>query len=191
MPKFPPLEELQTMPLSRLRLIDINSQEEEEIVQDLIDQKIEDKDGPENIYRGDVPDIQTPEQEAEWQKKIDSRTARAKKRKIRTSHKVNKAGNTDTTGDVITTPVPGGGTGNAPTPVPSTTEELVDYTLTEADFELKPELAEKGFQVGDVIKMPAQATEGTATVTTDKTAFCDFCTSKGGFHKRECPTRKV
>lgn len=71
-------EELLKMPLRRLRLIDIQSVEEEKIVQEVVDIKVAQEPPAMEISRIDVPDITTPEQEKHWQKIIDERSAKLK-----------------------------------------------------------------------------------------------------------------
>ncbi len=75
---FPSRDQLSAMSLERLRLVDVYEKDEEELVQEIINSKVELMPLSGDVYRGDVPDIKTPEEEAEWQKKIDER-AQAKR----------------------------------------------------------------------------------------------------------------
>lgn len=66
------------MPLARLRLIDVKEKDEEDLLQEVISAKVMAAPPEREIYRQDVPDIKSPEEEAEWQEKINKRTRRAK-----------------------------------------------------------------------------------------------------------------
>ena len=71
-------EELQAMPLKRLRQIDIVDLEGEKILQEVINEKEKDIIPDVPIKKSDIPDIQTPEEEAGWQKVVDMRVAAVK-----------------------------------------------------------------------------------------------------------------
>ena len=72
---FPTREELMLMPLNRLRsTIDVKNKEEEMILQEVVSLKMGQTIPDTQIYRGDVPDIKTKEDEEKWQKIIDERT---------------------------------------------------------------------------------------------------------------------
>jgi hypothetical protein len=66
------------MSLGRLRLVDVHDKEEEDMLQEIINSKLVNLPPQGEAFRGDVPDIKTPEQEAEWQAKIDERNAKIK-----------------------------------------------------------------------------------------------------------------
>ncbi len=198
------------MSVARLRTLDISSPEQEKLVQSLVDDKIEDGGAIGNVYRLDVPDIQTPEEEAKWQKTIDDRTRKARPRRVtpKTPQAQDPAGKPENTRGAAdpdvsqpaaagTAPVNydlqgGGEPYNGP---------MVDYTLSEEDFERNPDLKASGAKVGDVIQVPAivldesDGPNAPGNVDKDtppaKAKFCDFCPSKGGFHKKDCPAKKV
>ena len=73
-------EELMTMPLTILRNQQIQTQEEEKLVQEIVNMRAEETPIGNDIYRNDVisANIQTPEEEAKWQKIIDERVAKIK-----------------------------------------------------------------------------------------------------------------
>lgn len=73
---FPSREQLETMSLARLRLIDIQERDEEEMLQFIINQKSEGKETTANVFRGDIPDIKTPEDEKKWQEVLDKRASK-------------------------------------------------------------------------------------------------------------------
>ena len=65
------------MSIERLRLIDIKEKDEEDMVQEIINTKVAASPPVGDVFRGDVPDIKTPEEEAQWQKVLDEREAAA------------------------------------------------------------------------------------------------------------------
>ena len=70
---FPSEEELGGMSLTRLRMLDIQEKDEEELVQKIVSAK-EAKNPPiAKVFRGDFPDINSPEQEAQYQKIVNER----------------------------------------------------------------------------------------------------------------------
>lgn len=125
---FPTREELLAMPLSRIRRVatDIQDKDEEELVQEVVNIKRIDEPAEGIIYRNDVPDIRTKEEEEKWQKIIDERTRKAK------------------------------GITAAAFVEPAKTEQVPDNALPDVQ----------------------------------PTRFCEFCDSKGGRHKKNCPTLK-
>jgi hypothetical protein len=68
------------MSLERLRLVDVHDKEEELLLQEIVNSKLSVLPPQGEAFRGDVPDIKTPEQEAEWQAKIDQRNTEIKDR---------------------------------------------------------------------------------------------------------------
>jgi len=68
-------EQLMAMPLNKLRLIDINSKEEEDLVQAVVRLKEVQNPPQTPVNTLDVPDIKTAEDEAKWQKILDDRRA--------------------------------------------------------------------------------------------------------------------
>jgi hypothetical protein len=73
-------QELMTMPLAVVRGLDFETKEHEKLVQKVVDRRLQDLPPSTPIYRKDVPDIETIEQELEWQAKIDARAAKLKPR---------------------------------------------------------------------------------------------------------------
>jgi hypothetical protein len=71
-------QELEEMSLSRLRGLDIETKEQEALIQDVLDERLLELPPSRPIYRGDIPEIQTIEQERLWQQIIDKRTAQLK-----------------------------------------------------------------------------------------------------------------
>ena len=65
-------EILSTMSLKSLRLLDVASPEMEKLVQEAVSEKTAVLPTPHTFNRITVPDIKGPEQEAEWQAKIDA-----------------------------------------------------------------------------------------------------------------------
>jgi hypothetical protein len=68
-------EQLMAMPLNKLRLIDINSKEEDDLVQAVVRLKEVQNPPQTPVNTLDVPDIKTAEDEAKWQKILDDRRA--------------------------------------------------------------------------------------------------------------------
>lgn len=185
MANFPSVAELRSMSVNRLQTLDITTPEQERIVQTLVDEKIEEGGVSGNIYRLDVPDIQTPEEEAKWQEIMDERTNNAKPKAILPKNKRANLAEEESSKPMIK-------------PTDPAMPELIDYTLTEEDFIRNPELTSRGAKVGDVIQVPKEvlpvadnAPSDTNRVDASKKNFCDFCDSKGRFHKKECATKKV
>ena len=71
MNKFPSMQELYAMPLSRLRTLDINNSEEEAMVQTVINAKVQNSPAPVPFKPIHVPDIKNGEEEQYWQKLVD------------------------------------------------------------------------------------------------------------------------
>lgn len=76
---FPTEEQLVKMPLNRLRYLDINTIEEELLVQKVINSKLIKQPYTKQVKLR-VPDINTKEQEIEWQKKIDAERERLREK---------------------------------------------------------------------------------------------------------------
>lgn len=66
-------EELESLTVHQLRSLDIDSQEEEHRVQAVLNKKLQNTAVEQQVYRGDIPDIKTKEDELKWQKVIDER----------------------------------------------------------------------------------------------------------------------
>lgn len=60
------------MSLKSLRLLDVTSPEQEKLIQEVVNEKTAVLPTPISFNRLQVPDIKGPEQEAEWQAKIDA-----------------------------------------------------------------------------------------------------------------------
>ena len=73
MRNFPTLEQLKDMSINQIKALDIQSKEEEDAVQKILTIKMKDAPVPHQVYRGDVPDIRTKEDELKWQKIITAR----------------------------------------------------------------------------------------------------------------------
>jgi hypothetical protein len=78
MKDFPTRETLMTMPIKVLRGLDIESPEQQDLVQSVVSERMADLPPERPVFRNDVPDIQNPEQEMHWQEIIDQRTRRLK-----------------------------------------------------------------------------------------------------------------
>ncbi len=62
------------MPLVALRGIDTETPAQEQLIQQVVTEKMAVLPPQRPVYRKDVPDIKTPEQEMHWQEIIDKRT---------------------------------------------------------------------------------------------------------------------
>ena len=67
------------MNLDRLRSQIPQDQDDEKLLQEIVDSKFKVNTLHSRVFRSDVPDIKTPEEEAEWQKVIDEREAKIRK----------------------------------------------------------------------------------------------------------------
>ena len=74
---FPTIEELRAMGINQLKTVDIETKEQEDIVQKVYDEKVVTEPTP-LIYSVDVPDIKTPADEAIWQAEIDKAVEKSK-----------------------------------------------------------------------------------------------------------------
>jgi len=70
---FPTREQLQGMSLAQLRLIDIQDTDEEVLLQEIISAKVVEIPPIAKVYKGDFPDIKTPEEEAKYQAIVNER----------------------------------------------------------------------------------------------------------------------
>lgn len=70
---FPTREQLSGMSLNQLRLIDVQEKDEEDLLQEIISLKVAAIPPVAEVFRGDFPDIVTPEQEENYQKIVDER----------------------------------------------------------------------------------------------------------------------
>lgn len=78
--RFPSREQLTGMPISLLRNLDVQTQDEEALLQEVLNEKIKSSVIIEEIKTDDVPDISTPEDEAKWQEILDQRRKAARVR---------------------------------------------------------------------------------------------------------------
>lgn len=69
-------QQLVSMPLTILRNLDLQSKEEERLVQKVVEQRLQKMPPSTPVYRNDVPDISSPEEEKVWQEKINERMAK-------------------------------------------------------------------------------------------------------------------
>lgn len=79
MNQFPTRQELETMSVVRLRNLNIETLEQEHLVQEVLDARRQDISTPVKIYRGDVPFMfKNKDEELHWQKILDEREAVAR-----------------------------------------------------------------------------------------------------------------
>ena len=71
--RFPSRDQLSAMNLDQLHALVPMDIEDEMAVQEIIDARFKPKAPIQKVFRDDVPDIKTVEEEAEWQKIIDQR----------------------------------------------------------------------------------------------------------------------
>jgi hypothetical protein len=101
------------MSLERLRLVDVHDKEEELLLQEIVNSKLAVLPPQGEVNRSDVPDIKTPEQEAEWQAKIDERNAAIKNRYAPAPDSTSGAPNSDIPSTTAVLPVLGEVPGDA------------------------------------------------------------------------------
>lgn len=77
MNKFPTMSELAGMSLPRIRLLDIQTAEQEAMVQVVVNQKVQHQPIESHVYTRDVPNIMNGTDEAKWQKILDERREKA------------------------------------------------------------------------------------------------------------------
>jgi len=65
--------QLMTLPIHRLRNLDISTIEEEKMVQEVVNLRVRTAPVKEQIFRRDIPDIKTKEEEEKWQAIVDQR----------------------------------------------------------------------------------------------------------------------
>ena len=74
--QFPTLQEMQDMSIPRLRNLPIETKEQEDLVQKILDSKVVVAPVQKQVYRGDIPfEIKTLEEEKKWQAVVDEREA--------------------------------------------------------------------------------------------------------------------
>lgn len=96
-------EKLMEMPLVALRGVDVDTPEQQSLLQEVVNIKLATLPVQRPIYRKDVPDIQTPQEEARWQEIMKQREAKIRNSDLPTP---------TVTPDVPVVPAP-----EAPTPV--------------------------------------------------------------------------
>jgi hypothetical protein len=152
MPKFT-REDLEQMTIRQLRLIDINSVDDERIVQEVLNSKMEQMTPNVDISDLTKVDIKTPEQEAEVQAQIDERRAAAKERMLSNTIPSDDTGTLaeeasqvdDKTIDEQPKVEPGSNQGDS---------KFIDYVVTEDDIINNPQFAERGIVIGETVEIP-------------------------------------
>lgn len=84
-----------SMPLVAIRKLDIDTPNQQELVQEIVNIKLASLPVQRPIYRKDIPDIQSPAQELEWQEVINKREQR-----------IRNAGRTDVVAEETANPTP-------------------------------------------------------------------------------------
>lgn len=75
---FPTIEQLRTMPMPHIRGLNIVTKEQENLVQSVINERLEKRPVSRPIKTSDVPlHIKSKEEELKWQKILDERRAQA------------------------------------------------------------------------------------------------------------------
>ena len=72
-PIFPTKEQLEEMSLGQLRTLDVQDTDEEALLQEVISAKVTAVPPVAKVFRGDIPDIKTPEDEAKYQAIVNER----------------------------------------------------------------------------------------------------------------------
>jgi hypothetical protein len=161
------VEQLKEMPVQILRGLNIETREEEELVQSILNTRMADMPlvNPMNFTSG-ATDQLTPEKEAELQAKIDARNATLKAQFVPMSSE--EVAPVEVVPDMVTEPAP---LEVAPETVEVIPEPVVAPEVTPEPVEVTPEPVE----------------------VIPEARFCEFCDSKGVRHKKECslyvPTR--
>ncbi len=168
MRNFPTVEELAAMPISRLRTLDIQSSNEEALVQIVINEKV--KAAPVEVPQLVIhEDIRTKEDELAWQAKVDERNERLRPKEISVA--------LDGLEEDLPLGPPLDYTNNTPNepisiPVDASEEVAVDVPI---EIVVDPELEEL-----EEIPQELQA----------KAPGCEECGSKGRRHKKGCVFEK-
>lgn len=151
-------EELETKSLLELRLLDIQTPEDEKLVQEFVRELEKELPPVVPIYKGDVPDIKTPEEEKKWQEVLDARA------------KINK----EIQGVDTSEPPVDKVEETVEKPVEALVEASQENSVPETLSEVVPEVT------------PETVSEVAEDVVQEKSPFCDECTSKGGRHLKTC-----
>jgi len=173
---FPSRERLMTMPINRLRQVDIHNLEEEEIVAEILSARMA-KLPPQRKVKLRVPDINTPEEEKIWQARIDR--LQAKQRKATLKESVDG----EETKPLNTEDVFHGPNGDVELAEEEKLEdEQLDNQSSENDSSGKV-ISDDGNTAGDEIEEDEEDEEDTQPV------LCVACGSKSRRHKKNCPTK--
>lgn len=162
-----------TMPINRLRQVDIHNLEEEEIVAEILSARMA-KLPPQRKVKLRVPDINTPEEEKIWQARIDR--LQAKQRKATLKQEVDG----EETKPLNTEDVFQGPTGNVELAEEEKEEgEQVDNQSSENDS--------SGKVISDTGNTAGEQTE--EIDEENNPVLCIACGSKSRRHKKNCPTK--
>ncbi len=158
---FPTREQLNVMTLRKLQSLDIMEKDEEDLVQEIVNFKMQFMPMDAKIFRGDIMamDILTKEQEDAAQAIIDERI-----------RKVREAGRPKAVEPTV-----------APEPTPVTPEPAPEVPPVVAP-RVEPAVVEPA---------PAPEPPEPVTKLVQKKQFCAFCDSRGVRHKKNCPTLAV
>lgn len=141
MPKFTK-DDLRQMTDRQLRLIDINSVDDERIIQEVINERV--AENPIHIDIHTNTDIRTPEDEAIVQAELD-----AKREEKRARMLSNVTPESPKSIDDVTT-------NDEQINAPESTQdnEFEDHVVTQEDLDENPDLAAEGVEVGETIQIP-------------------------------------
>ena len=147
------------MNLDRLRSQIPQDQDDEKLLQEIVDSKFKVNTLHSRVFRSDVPDIKTPEEEAEWQKVIDEREAKIRKQAF---------------GETV---------------VLEQDIKKMEEEKEKLEAEIEAEIAPEAQKVSSEEIKPEEATEtATEATETDSAVKCELCGSRGYRHKLGCPT---
>jgi len=153
-------EDLEQMTVRQLRLIDIKEVEDEAMVQEVLNKKLIASGKIEaDVYRGDMPNIETPEQEAAYQKVLDERLGKRKSLMgVHVPGKEDGPGLMDVAAPKATSEkvdVPIAPSASDASEVNLESPKMIDHVVSKEDLENNPELKEQGVKVGETIQIPA------------------------------------
>ena len=186
-------EYLSTLTLKQIQLLDIRDREEEELVQEFVS-KLKGELAPEIAFnRILVPDLKTPEEEAEWQKKIDEyqaehnvvliQNADVELADVEDVEEVEEEEESDELTDAIEE--------DGEATIEELTKELeeVKAEIVEAQAEIKAEdIVPETFKV-ETVQFVDNSSDKTEDLEKKPKRFCEFCSSKARFHKVGCPLK--
>ena len=166
------------MPINRLRQVDIAELDEEELVAEILSARMA-KLPPQRQIKLKIPDIQTPEEEAMWQKRIDRLQA---KQKAKTAGKPFVDG--EETKPLETEEVFHGPNGDVELAQEEETEdEQLDTQSSENDSS-DAVISDKKVETGDEVDEEEEDDE-----ESESPVLCVACGSKSRRHKKNCPTK--